>query len=54
MADLLGSILGSMEKPPSASKEELKRKKGTLTTRYAADILFIAFVLFPHTTEWVP
>ena len=30
MADLLGSILGAMEKPPSVGKEEKKRIKGLL------------------------
>ena len=28
MADLLGSILGSMEKPPSLGNEEKKKAKG--------------------------
>ena len=28
MADLLGSILGTMEKPPSVSADEKKRLKG--------------------------
>ena len=32
MADLLGSILGSMEKPPSADETERKRRRGEWDT----------------------
>ena len=30
MADLLGSILGSMEKPPTISEKDRKKVKGVL------------------------
>lgn len=34
MADLLGSILGSMQKPPSLGEEEKKKAKGNVKNIY--------------------
>ena len=34
MADLLGSILGSMEKPPTMGDEERKKRKGVYQTKF--------------------
>lgn len=53
MADLLGSILSSMEKPPTVGDKESRRKaRGiNITIQYPATLCFVDAIIWPEQTE---